>query len=58
MPAMLNAVPLPADDIRTATDDDRWTSFWDEYFSLGAWPQFGLVPQALTTPEFIEGNTP
>jgi hypothetical protein len=55
---MLKAVPIPTDDTSTTTGNNPWTSFWDEYFSLGAWPQLGLVPEVVTTPEFIEGNTP
>jgi hypothetical protein len=55
---MLKAVPAPNDNASRTTGDNQWTSFRDEYFSLGAWPQLGLVPEVVTTPEFIEGNTP
>jgi hypothetical protein len=24
------------------------------YYSLGAWPQFGLIPELIMTPEFTE----
>ena len=55
---MLNIVLLPHDDLFIAANDKHSSSFWDEYFSLGAWPQLGFVPEVLTTPDFIEGNTP
>jgi hypothetical protein len=41
-----------------ANDEAEPPSRWDAYFSLGAWPQFGLIPELLTPPAFIEGNTP
>jgi hypothetical protein len=53
---MMNTVLLP-EDASLHVDDDS-NSLWDEYFSLGAWPQFGFVPEVLTQPDFIEGNTP
>jgi hypothetical protein len=55
---MMNTVLLPEDDLFAAEDESAGESLWDEYFSLGAWPQFGYVPAVLTTPDFVEGNTP
>lgn len=55
---MPNIALAQTDELFTAANDNRSASFWHEYFSLGAWPQLGFAPEVLTTPEFIERNTP